>query len=66
MSGLKPRAIERGRAAPRGRIGKDVDLEWEAYLQAHNHAERLGLLIHDQELHEFFDAKLGDFERAHG
>jgi hypothetical protein len=65
MSGLKVRAIERGREAPRGHIVKDVDLEWEAYLQAHNHAERLGLLAHDQELHDFLDAKLGDFEKAH-
>ena len=65
MSALKARVIEQGREAPRGRIGKDVDLEWEAYLQAHNHAERLGLLDHDQELHDFLDAKLGDFEKTH-
>ena len=65
MAGLKVRAIERGREAPRGRIGKGVDLEWEAYLQAHTHAERLGLLAHDHELHNFLDAKLGDFEKAH-
>ena len=58
--------IEQGRETGRGGIPVGVDLEWEAYLQTHEHAERLGLLAHDQELHDFLDAKLGEFEKAHG
>lgn len=63
---LRPRRIERGRQAPRGGIVREGDLEWEAYLQVHNHAEGLGLLAHDQELHGFLDRRLAVFEERYG
>ena len=63
---LRPRRIERGREAPRGGIEKKDDLVWEAYLQTHNHAESLGLLELDPELHEFLDERLLVLETQYG
>ena len=63
---LRPRRIERDRQAPRGGIERGDDLEWEAYLQAHNHAEGLGLLAHDPELHGFLDGRLASLEERYG
>ncbi len=59
-------AIERNRQTHRGRIEKLDDLEWEAYLQARNFAEEIGLLAHDEGLHSFLDAKLAVFEEKYG
>lgn len=63
---MKVRAIEVGREVPRGGIEKQDDLEWEGYLQIHNHAERTGLLSHDEGLHNYLDAKLAVFETKYG
>ena len=63
---LKRRTIEAGRLIPRGGIDRRDDLEWEAYLQAHDYAEGLGLLAHDQELHEHLNAHLAIFEKKYG
>ena len=57
--------IERNRQTHRGRIGKVDDLEWEAYLQAHNFAEEIGLLAHDEGLHSYLDAKLAVLEKKY-
>lgn len=63
---LNVKAIEVGRETRRGRISEADDLEWEAYLQAHNKAETLGLLAHDSILHAHLDEKLAIFEEKYG
>lgn len=55
-------AIEDGRQTQRGRLDKQDDLEWEAYLQIHESAERLGLLTYDNKLHNYLNEKLAMFE----
>ena len=57
--------IERDRQTPRGDIRVEDDLLWEAYLQVHNHAERLGLLKEDKDLHDLLDERLRVFEERY-
>ena len=57
--------INEGRETERGDIPVDVDLCWEAYLQFHNFAERLGLLQEDAKLHRYLDKRLAGFEERY-
>lgn len=57
--------IERGRETERGEIPADVDLRWEALLQTHNFAEKLGLLEEDAKLHRYLDKQLAGFEKRY-
>ena len=62
---LNAELIEEGRQTERGDIPTGVDLSWEAYLQFHNFAERLGLLEEDAKLHRHLDSKLARFEKRY-
>ena len=55
--------IEEGRISPVVKaLPRTQELEWEAYLQVHDFAERLGLTGRDEMLHDLLDDRLRDYE----